>query len=150
MSDDIEVLAPFEASVAIGGRTLTVRPIRAGRVPEVTKHFQGLMSAVMQLMKFIPDEGSSDGSDKVDFSMGELDEVIGILSEHGHRLFPALAALTEVPETEIREADLGEFAELLLKAIGVNKRFFDQKLVPMAKAALAEIKAPTSSRSSTS
>ncbi|MBD9368859.1 hypothetical protein [Xanthomonas sp. XNM01] len=142
MSDALDVIEPAPAAVQYRGEQLEVRPLTVGAVPAIVRLARPVIDRVLSL-EAVPD--AADGS--------TVDLALDLIDAHGETLFKAVGLAIERDAAWVAGGDIGEFVDLVLVLVQVNRDFFAQRLVPLLQArrtAQATGAGPTPSSSSSS
>jgi hypothetical protein len=106
--EDLQQMVPETVEVTVGGKTLSIGPIRIRQVSRVARHVGGL----------------------VRFFAGDAIDFEGLLTEGAEDLMEALAAATDQPVEWVGELDLDEVVRLTRTVIEVNADFFVRTVLP--------------------
>ena len=118
--DALEVLDPSTTQVVVGGETLELRPLTVGAVPKILRLARPVIDAVLDLDS-LPEEDSD--------AMVEL--AMNMVEQHGEALFEAVGIAIAKDKAWVEAAGIGEFIDLVVKLVKVNKDFFSRRLAPL-------------------
>lgn len=121
MNDTMEVLAPQGSAVQYRGERLEIRPLTIGQLPPLVRTARPVLDGLLSL-EALPGEDDLGGM---------LDVVMDLVELHGEAVFAAAAICTDREPAWIAGGDLGEFYDLAMKVIEVNRDFFVQRLGPL-------------------
>jgi hypothetical protein len=115
--NQLEDLIVPESKIELGGETLTVTPIRAGKLP-------ALIRAVRPIMPYLAQE-------QIDF--------MALIDEGGEHLLDAVALALGKPRAFVDALDAAELIRAARCMIEVNVDFFIHRLLPEVAAAAQKI-----------
>jgi hypothetical protein len=107
MSDP--VLAPIEKTLTLGGKRLTVRPLKVRQIPAFSEVIGPIYAELAK-------EGEPDW--------------FGLMACQGENLIKALSLGFNLSHEEMEDLDLAELVEALLALMEVNIHFFIHRLSP--------------------
>ena len=115
MSDDkkLDELIPPQIEITIGGETLTITPIRAGKFPTFIRAIRPVIPHLVQ--------------EPIDF--------LAMIDEGGEHLLDAVALALGKPRTFVDALDIADLIRGARAMIEVNVDFFIHRLLPEVTAA---------------
>ena len=119
-TDAMEVIDASITKVKVGDETLELRPMKVGAFPKIIRLARPVIDAVLDLDS-LPDE---DTDAMVDLAMNMVDK-------HGEALFEAVGIAIGKDKAWVEDADMGDFIELCIALVKVNKDFFTRRLAPL-------------------
>lgn len=120
MTDALDAIAPADTPVQYRGERLEIQPLVVGAVPKIVRLARPVIDEVLKL-EAIPDEQSGD---MVDLAMNLVDQ-------HSDALFAAVALAIGKPREWVEGGDIGEFTDLCIALVKVNRDFFVRRLGPL-------------------
>lgn len=115
MMDDLEALIPPTRDVTVGGRTITVTPLRLRQLPGFTKAMQPFAPALL------------------------AEKWLAVASDHADELADALAIATGEPRDFIADLTLDDVIKLAREVVVMNADFFARRVMPEIKAAMIDV-----------
>lgn len=115
--DELEVLNPPQASVQFGGESVTVTPIRMGKLQAFTRVVRPIASDIME-------------------ALGGSGDLLTTIELHCDRLIEAVQIATGIEREKLDNALPDEFIALAKAVIEINADFFARRLLPAVKTAV--------------
>lgn len=109
--DALEVLAPTATPVVVGGRALTITPLRVKQFPAVVRALRPVLGSLLAAGENI-DEGV----------------LLDLYCEHADRVNEAVAVMCGLSVTEIEELEVADALALIAQCLGANRDFFTRTL----------------------
>lgn len=111
---ELETLIPTPITLEIAGKTLTILPIKVGRLPAFIKAVSPFLGA---------------------FKTGAEVDFIGLLADHGESVLDACAIGSGTDRAFIDDLDPAQLVQIAQAVVEVNMDFFTQSLAPVITAA---------------
>jgi hypothetical protein len=108
----LDAFLPQARSVSVGGRTLTIFPLRVKQIPAFVKAIAPAMSRI----------ASGD--------------IIGAVAEHWEQIIDAVSIATGAEREFLENLEAGEFTKLASVVVKENVDFFGQVILPWLKQVL--------------
>lgn len=105
---ELDVIAPASRTLTLGGREVSVSPLKVRQLPVVLRAVRPILGALSERL--------------------DMDSIIGAYVENAEGVNQALAVLSDMTASEIDELSLDDAIELLGAAIEVNRDFFTRTL----------------------
>jgi hypothetical protein len=105
---DLDVIAPPIRTLAVGGREVTLTPLKVRQFPAVLRAVRPILGALAE--------------------RSDADAIIGTYCDNAEGINQALAAISSLTEAEINELSLEDAVSLFAAALEVNRDFFTQTL----------------------
>lgn len=128
--DELAVLLRENQPLEVGGKTVTVRPIRLRVLSPFAQAILPIANAVAPMVDGLRDVAA------IRLDVLNLQDVV---VWHGPDLIRALSLATGETEEWVGELDLDETVQLAAEVLAVNADFFVKRLVPTIKGALGRI-----------
>lgn len=116
LTTSLETLIPQPVEIEIGGKNISILPIKVGKLPAFIRAVAPFIGAFKQ-------------SSEVDF--------IALLGDHGDAVLDACAIGSGLPRAEIDELDPAQLVRIAQAIVEVNMDFFIRRLGPAVSQAAA-------------
>ncbi|WP_247539099.1 DUF6631 family protein [Ralstonia pseudosolanacearum] len=123
--DDLDKLVPQPAELSVGGETLTIQPLKVGRLPA----FLRAISPTLQQLK----------APQIDW--------LALFIEHGDDLLQAVAVAVGKPRAWVDALAADEAILLAAKVVEVNADFFTRTVLPRLDGLIGQVVGPARSGS---
>lgn len=105
---ELDVIAPASRTLTVGGREVTVAPLKVRQFPVVLRAVRPILGALSERF--------------------DADSIIGAYCDNAEGINQALAVISSLSVEEIDELGLDEAVSLFAAALEVNKDFFSRTL----------------------
>jgi hypothetical protein len=135
--EGLQVIEPTVRTVAVGSRTVTVRPLTLGKLPRFLRAVSPIVAALVGNTSASSPRSGGQGSGElepgqppaIEFNLTELD-LLDLYTQHGEAINLALTIATDITAAEIEAMELDVAVQVILAMYEVNRDFFTHKLLP--------------------
>ena len=117
----LDIITPAERTVTIGSESITVTPIRMGKLQAFTHALEPIFGKVMEAI-----QGDAD--------------MLHVIAHHTGNMIDAVSIGTGLSRERIEELLPDEFLDLASAVLMANADFFARRLLPRVSATLSQVK----------